>query len=159
MKLKNLLKTKLLPVTAGAVVVALAAGGVAYASTPSTTSSPASVTGAAAASATVKAAGLRADVRWLARHTIHAQLIVRTKAGFETVTIDKGKLDTDSSTTITITRADHVNVSATIRSSTKFVGLSESQLGSGDGVVLVQHAGYALYVAARAPTSASNSNG
>ena len=37
MNLKQMLKTKLLPVTAGAVVVALAAGGVAYASAPAAT--------------------------------------------------------------------------------------------------------------------------
>jgi hypothetical protein len=48
-------------------------------------------------------------------------------------------------------------VSATITSSTKFIGLKESELGSGDGVVLVQHGGYALYVAARAPNTSSNS--
>src|ERR1700689_3428427 len=99
MKIKNLLKTKLLPVTAGAAVVALAAGGVAYASTPSMTPSSATTTSVAAASSTAKAGILRADVRRLARHTIHANLIVHTKKGFESVTIDKGRLTADSSAT------------------------------------------------------------
>ncbi len=157
MRMKELLKTKLLPVTAGAAVVALAAGGIAYPSTPSTPAAPTTATTASAVSANLTGAGRRADVVWLARHTIHAQLIVHTKKGFETIDIDKGKLKTDSSTTITIVRADHVNVSATITSSTKFLGVAESQLATGDGVVLVQHGGYALYVAARAPTTASNS--
>lgn len=158
MRIKQLLKTRLLPVTAGAAVVALAAGGIAYASTPSAPAAPTTATTASAISANLTA-GRRADIVWLARHTIHAQLIVHTKKGFETIDIDRGKLKTDSSTTITIVRADHANVSATITSSTKFLGLKESQLATGDGVVLVQHGGYALYVAARAPATASNTAG
>jgi hypothetical protein len=156
MRIKDLLRTKLLPVTAGAVVVALAAGGVAYASTPST-SAPASATTSTSASASSAHRGtLRADIVWVARHTVHAQLVVDTKKGYVTIDIDRGKLTTASSSTITIKRPDGPSVSATITAKTKFIGLSESQLAPGDGVVLVQHAGYALYVAARAPTSASN---
>jgi hypothetical protein len=154
MKVKDLLRTKLLPVTAGAVVVALAAGGVAYASTPST-SAPTSTSTSASAS-TANKGTLRADVVWLARHTVHAQLVVDTKKGYVTIDIDRGKLTTASSSTISIKRPDGPSVSATVTPKTKFIGLSESQLAPGDGVVLVQHAGYALYVAARAPTSASN---
>ena len=158
MSIKEALNRKLLPMTAGAAVVALAAGGVAYASTPSAAPVPAAAaTTASTASAHLGRVGLRADVARLIRHTIHAQLIVHTKKGFETIDIDKGKLTTDSSTAITIERADKASVSATITSSTKFIGLKESELGSGDGVVLVQHGGYALYVAARAPNTSSNS--
>ena len=160
MSIKEALRRRLLPVTAGAAVVALAAGGIAYASTPSAAPAPAAATTAStagSASARLGRLGLRADVARLIRHTIHAQLIVHTKKGFETIDIDKGKLTTDSSTTITITRADGASVSATITSSTKFVGLKESKLGTGDGVILVQHGGDALYVAARAPNTSSNS--
>jgi hypothetical protein len=161
MKIKDLLKTKLLPVTAGAVVVALAAGGVAYASTPSTSTptSTSTSTSTGASASTAKHGTLRADVIWLARHTVHAQLVVDTKKGYVTIDIDRGKLTTASSSTITIKRPDGPSVSATITSKTKFIGLTESQLAPGDGVVLVQHGGYALYVAARAPTSASNTKG
>ncbi len=161
MKLTETLKKRLLPVTVGAAAVAFAASGVAYATTPSTTASPpAATTSISTASAVAPAAQhphLKARVAWLARHTVHAQLEIHTKAGFETIVIDRGKLKTDSSATITIVRADHVAVSAAITSSTKFVGLTESELAPGDGVVLVQHAGRALYVAARAPTTAPNS--
>ena len=154
MKLSQLLKSKLLPVTAGALVVGLAAGGVAYASTPSATKAP-----AAASSATVatRHPGIRADV-WLARHTVHAQLIVSTKNGYKTIEIDKGKLQSVSSATITIVRPDGPSVSATLTSTTKYFGLKESQLAPGDGVVLVQGAGNALYVASRAPTSTSSNS-
>jgi hypothetical protein len=157
MKLRQLLRSKLLPVTAGAVVVALAAGGVAYASTPSTTA-PVS-TGTSAASGSVKHPVLRHDVVWLVRHTVHAQLIVHTKSGYQTIEIDKGKLVSDSATTITIVRPDGPTVSATVTSSTKFYGLKESQLAPGDGVALVQGAGKAIFVASRTPRSTSSSGG
>jgi hypothetical protein len=158
MKIKDLLKSKLLPVTAGAVVVAMAAGGVAYASTPTTTATPTTTSKSAPASATAHKAGtVRADVVWLVRHTVHAQLVVHTAKGYTTIDVDRGKLTTASSSTVTIKRPDGPSVSATITSSTKFIGLTEAQLAPGDGVVLVQHAGYALYVAARAPTTSSSS--
>jgi hypothetical protein len=157
MKLTQLLKTKLLPITAGAVVVALAAGGVAYASTPSTTASPASSSTPSSSSASSRHPALRADVVWLVRHTVHAELVVDTKNGYRTIEIDKGRLTSDSSGTITIVRPDGPSVSATVTSSTKFFGLKESQLAPGDGVVLVQGSGNAIYVASRAPTSSSTS--
>jgi hypothetical protein len=161
MKISQLLKSKLLPVTAGAVVVALAAGGVAYATTPSTTASPASSASTTSSSITSsRHPVLRADVVWLVRHTVHAQLIVDTTKGFKTIEIDKGKLTSDSSGTITIVRPDGPSVSATVTSSTKFYGLKESQLAPGDGVVLVQGSGDAIFVASRAPRSTSGtSNG
>jgi hypothetical protein len=166
MKLTQLLKSKLLPVTAGAVVVALAAGGVAYASSPSTTTSPTTTSASSTSGATTSTAGaathpvLRADVIWLVHHTVHAQLVVDTKHGYRTIEIDKGKLLSDSSGLITIVRPDGPRVSARLTSSTKYYGLSESQLAPGDGVALVQGGGNAIYVASRAPTSTSGtSNG
>ena len=159
MKIKDLFKTKLLPVTAGAVVVALAAGGVAYASTPSTTSTPSSTSSSTAAPSTAHRGELRAHVVWLVRHTVHAQLVVDTPKGFRTLTIDKGKLTSASSTTVTIKRPDGPSVSATITPTTKFIGLTESQLATGDGAIIVQHGGYALYVAARAPSTTPNTKG
>jgi len=158
MKLSQLLKTKLVPVTAGAVVVALAAGGVAYATTPSATTSATSGSTTSSSGSSAKHPVLRADVTWLVHHTVHAQLIVDTKKGYRTIEIDKGRLTSDSSGTITIVRADGPSVSATVTSSTKFYGLKQSQLTAGDGVVLVQGSGDAIFVASRTSTS-SSSNG
>jgi hypothetical protein len=152
------LKTKLLPVTAGAVVVALAAGGVAYATTPSATTPAASSTSATSSAAMrLRHPVLRREVIWLVHHTVHAQLIVDTKSGYRTIDIDKGRLVSDSSGTITIVRPDGPKVSAAVTSSTKFIGLKQSQLAPGDGVVLVQGSGDALYVASRKPVSLSPS--
>jgi hypothetical protein len=156
MKLTQLLKTKLLPVTAGAVVVALAAGGVAYATTPSAPTTP-SASAASSSALRLRHPVIRRDVIWLVHHSVHAQLIVSTKNGYRTVDIDKGRLVSDSSTTITIVRPDGPQVSATVTSSTKFFGLKESQLSRGDGVILVSSNGDALYVASRRPLSLSPS--
>lgn len=159
MKLTQLLKTKLVPLTAGAVVVAIAAGGVAYASTPSSTTAPATSSSSTGTTANpARHPVLRADVIWLVHHTVHAQLIVDTKSGYRTINIDKGKLQSDSSGMITIVRPDGPSVSATVTSSTKFFGLKQSQLAPGDGVVLVQGSGDAIYVASRAPTSTTGTS-
>ena len=145
-------KTRVLAFTGGAIVVALAAGGVSYATTPSA-SAPNS--GKTAVVTTAKPAAkypvLRRDFRKLVRHTVHANLIVKTPSGFKTVDIDRGKLTSVSSTAISLTRPDGPTVSATITSSTKFIGLPESKLAAGDGVVVVQTGGNAVLIGARLP--------
>ncbi|MGD0081577.1 MAG: hypothetical protein ABSD78_00075 [Acidimicrobiales bacterium] len=170
MQSKHSLKARLLAMTGGAVVIALAAGGVAMATTPSAAPAPApsaqlSTASAASASSTILGGAnvsrgqLRQDVIWLVLHTVHANLIVDTAQGYKTLDIDKGSLKSDSSTSISIVRPDGPTVSATITSSTRFPGLPESQLKSGDRVVLAQGAGgNALVVWARAPAASSASS-
>jgi hypothetical protein len=159
MKPKHLLRSRTLAIAGGLTVVALAAGGVAYATTVTAPSSaPASATATAAKSAT---AGELIGRPWLRliRHTVHAQLIVRTKHGYETVTIDRGTLETVSTTSITIKRPDGPVVSAAISTSTRFRGLAESRLGTGDRVLLVQTGGTAVLIGALPPkTSATVSS-
>ena len=158
MKMKQMLKTRLLPVTAGAVAVALAAGGVAYASAPASTK-PAAPAASSKVTPARRHPVLRADLIRLARHTVHAQLIVDTKKGFETIDIDKGKLVSDSSGTITIMRLDGPSVSATVTSSTRFFGIQPAKLVAGDRVLLVSGSGgHALDVASRGPAKTSSSS-
>jgi hypothetical protein len=101
---------------------------------------------------------LRAQLRAMLRHAEHAEFIVDTpKHGFVTVDIDRGLLDSASSSSIEITRRDGHNVSATVTSSTHFFGLKEAKLAKGDRVILVQVGGDAIDVAAfppKSPTSA-----
>ena len=157
MNLKQMLKTKLLPVTAGAVVVALAAGGVAYASAPAATK-PAAPAVSSSVTPAKRHPILRADLIRLARQTVHAQLIVDTKKGFETIDIDRGKLVSDSSGTIKIMRADGPSVSATVTSSTRFYGIKPPKLVPGDRVLLVSGGGgNAVIVASRGPAPTASS--
>ena len=151
----------------GALALVLAGGGTAAglaasgasAAAPAVSPSTALATSAATLSTQAPLRGMRQDVRhhlrFLLRHTIHADLIVRTKSGFRTLEIDRGKLTTVSSGTIQITRPDHVAVSAAITSSTRFFGLQESQLAKGDRVIVIQSGGDALDIGALPPRSPS----
>jgi hypothetical protein len=85
----------------------------------------------------------------LARRAVHAELIVRTRDGYRTIDIDRGTFKSDASGTITIVRPDGPTVSASLTKSTRYPGLTQSQLKPGDRVVLVQSGGNALAVRAR----------
>ncbi|HLN05479.1 MAG TPA: hypothetical protein VK217_04330 [Acidimicrobiales bacterium] len=164
MKPSHLFRNRVVAIAGGLTVIALAAGGVAYATTPSTTASssapPPAVAAAKSAPADLGGYLYRHPLLGLFRHTVHAELIVGTKYGYETVIIDRGTLDTVSSTSITITRPDGPMVTASIGTSTRFRGLLESKLAAGDRVVLVQIGGRAVLVGALPPVpSASASSG
>ena len=128
MNLKQMLKTKLLPVTAGAVVVALAfvhRYNERYGATLILTSH------------------YMEDVQRLCPRVI---------------VIDKGKLVSDSSGTIKIMRADGPSVSATVTSSTRFYGIKPPKLVPGDRVLLVSGGGgNAVIVASRGPAPTASS--
>jgi hypothetical protein len=134
-----------------------AAGAAAKCSATGTAAATASETSSAsAADCAIGGKGLKA----LLKRTIHAQLIVRGKSGqWVTVDLDRGKITTISSTSITIKRADGVSVSATITPSTRFRRATESELMTGDPVVLVQVGGDADFVVAlhRAASSSGGS--
>ncbi|MGH9170028.1 MAG: hypothetical protein ACRD0Z_04040 [Acidimicrobiales bacterium] len=155
-KTKHSFTKRLLAVTCGAAVVALAAGGVALATTPpSAKPAPTASSAPAAGNSAPTSGNLRHDAGRLARHTVHATLIVHTGHGYQTIDIDRGTLSTDSSNSISIVRPDGPPVSATITSSTKFRGLAESKLAKDDRVVLVQGSGHkAIVVWARPPAAA-----
>ncbi|MGO9196978.1 MAG: hypothetical protein ACLQK4_07590 [Acidimicrobiales bacterium] len=153
------LKTKLLGATGGALVLAMAAGGVSYASTGSGAATPATPV---AASKTVTATQIdrvlwRQEVRRVLRHTVHAELVVDTRHGFKTIDVDRGVVQSDVSNVLTIKRPDGPTVTATITGSTHFYGLSATQIGSGDRAIVIQTSGNALVVASKAPSSTSTS--
>jgi hypothetical protein len=163
MKSKYSLKQRLFVGAGGALAIALAAGGMAYAAAPSAVPAAAStsqVSSLTAADVTPAVAGtpatrqkLRADIVWLVRHTVHATLVVDAPTGYETLTIDRGTLNSASSTSISMTDPDGTAVSAAVTSTTKWRGLPEASVHSGDRVVLVQTGGKALVVWSRAPAS------
>jgi hypothetical protein len=151
-------RPKLLAAIGGGMVVALAAGGVAVASSGSPQPAPA----AKASPSAHHAGGGHSWVLRLLRHTVHAQFLVRTKGGsLQTVDFDRGVLRSVTSTDIVIAPADSstTTVSAAITSKTHFRGLTQSQLQPGDLVALVDHDGNAVVVGARAPKSTSSATG
>ncbi|HEV8063639.1 MAG TPA: hypothetical protein VGP46_02350 [Acidimicrobiales bacterium] len=158
MEMKQSFKKRLIGATCGATVVALAAGGVAMASTPASTSASKPASSSSNTSTVAKKGTLRQDLRWLATHTVHANLIVDTAHGYKTINIDRGTATTVEPNYIKITRPDGVSVTDTISSSTKFPGLPKSEVVKGDRVVLVAgttHNG--LVVWARPPATSTAS--
>ncbi len=164
MKSSHFPRSRALVLAGAATVAALAAGGAVYASAGSAASATSAQQPVAATSsatlATPSAATLfrhsglgRPALRALVRRTVHAELVVRTRRGFETIDIDRGTLTNVSATSISIVRPDGPTVTATISSSTAFRGLPESSLAKGDRVVVVQHAGTALLIGARRPAA------
>lgn len=91
----------------------------------------------------------------LLRGTIHASFVLRKKTGTtETLVFDRGVVSSVSSTSIEIVPADTPKgtVSATITSTTRFRGLPESQLKSGDRVALLVQGADAVMVGSRPAT-------
>jgi hypothetical protein len=87
----------------------------------------------------------------------HAEMIVRTKSGFQTIDIDRGTIGSISSTSISLTRPDGVVVTATISSTTKFAGLTQAQVAVGDKAAVIQSSGTAISIRSRTATSSSSS--
>jgi hypothetical protein len=87
----------------------------------------------------------------------HAELIVRTKTGFQTIDIDRGTIASISASSISLTRPDGVVVTATISSTTKFAGLTQAQVAAGDKAVVIQSSGTAISIRSRTATSSSSS--
>ncbi|HLI45101.1 MAG TPA: hypothetical protein VKU92_11625 [Acidimicrobiales bacterium] len=100
---------------------------------------------------------LRRRVRELLRHSVHADFVVKHKGTWITISVDRGKLDQATSSSISLTRADGVTVSAQVTSSTKFFGIPENRLAAGDRVIVAQSGGKALDVLAFHPRAGSTS--
>jgi hypothetical protein len=84
----------------------------------------------------------------LLRRTVHGDLVVRTKDGFQHVTYDRGKLASASGTTLTLTRPDGVTVTVTVNDQTKYRGVTGfGQLQTGWPTLVLSKDGVALVVA------------
>jgi hypothetical protein len=149
-------RNRALAIAGGLSVVALGAGGVAYATSPSATT-PAATTPAATVAKTARL-GLGWNRPWarLVRHTVHAQLVVKTKNGYETVIVNRGTLESVSATSLTLKRPDGLVITTHISSSTRFRGVSESKLAAGDRVVTVQIGGADVLVGALPPKASAS---
>ncbi len=105
--------------------------------------------------ASQNSSAVHAARRSILARTEHAELIVRTKTGFKTIDLDRGKVTAVSSSSISVTRPDGVVVTATINSSTKFRGLPQSQVVDGDRALVTQSSGIAISVRSRTAAVAS----
>ena len=84
------------------------------------------------------------------RRAVHGDLIVRTKAGFENVTVDRGKVTAVSATSITIERPDGVSVTKAVTSDTKFKGVDSAEhVERGKGALVVSKGDTAVLIAQR----------
>ena len=90
------------------------------------------------------------DRRGPLRRAVHGDLIVRTKAGFENVTVDRGKVTAVSATSITIERPDGVSVTKAVTSDTRSRGVDAAeQVEQGKGALVVSKGNTAVLIAQR----------
>lgn len=143
-----------------AAVAAMALGGLAYmlttavggsaqtqtsvpATQPAVTTPSSGGDGAHGAARAKRGPGLYA----LARRVVHAELVVKGKAGtYKTVDIDRGTISALSSSSISVTRPDQAKVTEAVTSTTRFPGKAASQLKAGDKVIVASSSGAAIAV-------------
>src|SRR3954471_23922583 len=125
------------------LALALLSGG-AYAWAQTSDTSP------AAPSQSPKAGQQAKGANGILRRVVHGDLIVRGKDGFQNVTYDRGKEDSVSNNTLTITRPDNKQVSVKLTPDTKFRGVKDaSQLQTGKQTLVLSKDGNALMVGQR----------
>jgi len=147
--MRSFLKRNLAIVVVATTV--LGAAGAVYAAQPGRPTLSAQASGSATASS-----GQRDDRRHrpgmggLFRRTVHGDLIVRGKTGFENVTYDRGKLTSVASGSLTIQRPDGPSVTVKLTSTTRYRGVSgPGELEVGKGTVVLSRDGSALVVGQR----------
>ncbi len=96
------------------------------------------------------AAGAARRARRFAGRAVHGDLIVRGKQGFENVTFDKGDVVRHSATSVTLERADGVEVTKAIDGTTRFRGIaSAGEIVDGRPALVVSKGDTAVLVAQR----------
>jgi len=148
---------KLIAVAASCVAVGAAGSAIATAGAASTSSTTSTANGATSAK-TARARG--AGVRALERRTVQANLVVATKSGFATVTVDRGFVQSVSGHQLTIRegtkKATYKNVTLTIPSTAKVrdnrQSAALSALTAGQRVAVVQAPQHTWVIARNAPT-------
>jgi hypothetical protein len=141
-------------VTVGAAGSAIATAGAASSSTSTTG------TGSSTTAKTPRARGALARARALERRAVHAEVVVATKTGFQTVTLDRGFVQSASGQQLTIREATN---SATYKTVTLTIpsgaivrdnrrASTLSALTPGQRVVVVQASQRAWVIARTAPT-------
>ena len=105
-------------------------------------------TGTAGTAGTAESA--RPQHHRLRHRTVHGDLTVRTKDGFQQVTIDRGRLTSVEGSTLTVTRPDGPVVTFTMNDDTRFRGVSSAdELQTGKPLFVVSADGVAKAVAQR----------
>ena len=104
-----------------------------------------------AKSAAIDRRGAGRIIGRLLRRSVHATFLVKdgTK-GYVTVTLDRGTVQSVSSSSITVMRPDGVSVTESVTTSTKFVRTPQASLAAGQKVILVEEGGSARDVVALA---------
>jgi hypothetical protein len=88
--------------------------------------------------------------RRLGGRAVHGDLIVRGKDGFENVTFDKGDVVRHSATSVTVKRADGVEVTKAVDEATRFRGIdSADKIADGRPALVVSKGDTATVVAQR----------
>ena len=129
------------------LVGTLVLGGGAYAYAADNPSTPSTTPPSASAPA---AAQPGHDHRGPLRRAVHGDLVVRTKAGFQNVSVDRGKVTAVSASSITIERPDGVSVTKAITSATRFKGVDSAEhVESGKGALVVSKGDTAVLIAQR----------
>jgi hypothetical protein len=148
---------KLITVAASCVAVGAAGSAIATAGAASTSTT----TGTANGSTSAKTARARgAGVRALERRTVQANLVVATKSGFATVTVERGFVQSVSGQQLTIRegtkKATYKTVTLTIPSNAKVRDNRQSSvlsaLSAGQRVAVVQAPQRTWVIARSAPT-------
>ena len=87
-----------------------------------------------------------------AGRAVHGDRIVRAKQGFENVAFDKGEVVRHSATSVTLKRADGVEVTKAINATTRFRGISSAgEIVDGRPALVVSKGDAAVLVAQRSP--------
>jgi hypothetical protein len=147
-------------VSVAAVCVAVGAAGSAIATAGAASSSTTSNGSGSTSAKTVRARGAGARARALERRAVHADVVVATKSGFATVTLDRGFVQLVSGQQLTIREgtknATYKSVTLTIPSSAKVRDNGKastlSALTIGQRVSVVQGPKRTWLVARTAPT-------
>jgi hypothetical protein len=88
--------------------------------------------------------------RRLGGRAVHGDLIVRSKKGFENVAFDKGEVVRHGATSVTVKRADGVEVTKAVNGDTRFRGIeSADQIVDGRPALVVSKGDTATVVAQR----------
>lgn len=157
------MRRSVVAISTGALAGALGLGGLAYASTTGGTPGGSGATPSTPAPSSKATTGNHAKAQGgrlaILRRAVHVDAVLRGKdRTFHTWQLDRGLFSSLSTSAaparITITRADHVTVTAAVTATTKFRGIPENQLASGDRVLIVQRDGTARTVVSRAPAPA-----
>jgi hypothetical protein len=144
-------KAKKVAIGASLVLGSLGIGGAGFALVGAGTASAAATpsTGTAKPDAT-KGQDLR---KFLRRHTVDATVTVKTKDGYETLSLARGTVGAISTTSITVDPVSGPPLTGSITDQTKFHNTTEAELAPGDKVGLLVDDGVARLVNAPKTTT------